>query len=36
MKAVILALTNRMKSFSKGQPVPCWTDYLREQGGFRG
>lgn len=28
-------LFTRLKSASK-EPVPCWTEYLRQQGGFRG
>lgn len=25
-----------LKSLTAAKPVPCWTEYLREQGGFRG
>jgi hypothetical protein len=32
MKAILLAIAARLKA----EPVPCWSDYLRSQGGFRG
>ena len=32
MKAIFLAIAARLKA----EPVPCWSDYLRSQGGFRG
>lgn len=35
MKAVILTITARLKS-AASEPVPCWSDDLRSQCGFRG
>lgn len=36
MKAVILAITARLKTVAASEPVPSWSEYLRSQGGFRG
>ena len=36
MKRFFNALLTRLATATKGEPVPCWTEYLREKGGFRG
>lgn len=36
MPLAIRSFTARLKSLTTSQPVPCWTEYLRQIGGFRG
>ncbi len=31
MSALLKSLTSRLKTFLKVEPVPCWTEYLREK-----
>jgi len=36
MTFAISTLARRVKKLMSADPVPCWTDYLRAKGGFRG